>query len=266
MTDYPAAHSMDTTWFAIDRDGQVTYASTGETGELPEDACQEAWVTVYLALLVARIAVERDARPLEPIERTLLAAIADDEHAASVYADWCEQHGRKRTGWRTDVRAIYRIEAGYRPVARVALPPLWSGVLVFATDEDVDAFIARYPIFDDAWRETHAQLGLAHAMTVFDIDSDVFADAWRAGAVAAFAVETIPEPRDVGFYEYDHSFYDRLYNRTQTPALPITSDALPAPIRERIATLELSVQFALDASFSPRRMTGCRYWSDDPDY
>lgn len=33
--DYPAAHSMDTTWFAVDGAGQVAVFMTGETGHLP---------------------------------------------------------------------------------------------------------------------------------------------------------------------------------------------------------------------------------------
>ena len=33
--DYPAAHSMDTTWFAVDRDGFVAMLVTNEEGALP---------------------------------------------------------------------------------------------------------------------------------------------------------------------------------------------------------------------------------------
>jgi hypothetical protein len=37
-TDFPAAHSMDTAWFAVDRDGHVAYFGTGEAGAAPFDA------------------------------------------------------------------------------------------------------------------------------------------------------------------------------------------------------------------------------------
>jgi hypothetical protein len=33
--DFPAAHSMDSCWFAVDRDGHVGYFSTGEAGAMP---------------------------------------------------------------------------------------------------------------------------------------------------------------------------------------------------------------------------------------
>src|SRR5262245_21307342 len=34
--DYPAAHSMDTCWFAVDAVGQVAVFETGEPGHVPE--------------------------------------------------------------------------------------------------------------------------------------------------------------------------------------------------------------------------------------
>lgn len=36
--DYPAAHSMDTTWFAVDRDGHVAVFESGEPGAVPVEA------------------------------------------------------------------------------------------------------------------------------------------------------------------------------------------------------------------------------------
>jgi hypothetical protein len=36
--DFPAAHSMDTEWFAVDRDGQVALFFTGENGSMPKAA------------------------------------------------------------------------------------------------------------------------------------------------------------------------------------------------------------------------------------
>src|SRR5688572_22263668 len=42
--DYPAAHSMDTFWFAVDRDGHVAMFSSGEAGAVPvEGYLGEEW-------------------------------------------------------------------------------------------------------------------------------------------------------------------------------------------------------------------------------
>jgi hypothetical protein len=39
--DYPAAHSMDTTWFAVDRNGCVAAFSSGEAGAVPAQLQQD---------------------------------------------------------------------------------------------------------------------------------------------------------------------------------------------------------------------------------
>jgi hypothetical protein len=45
--DYPAAHSMDTSWFAVDSAGQVALFTTGENGHAPDgevnDISSELW-------------------------------------------------------------------------------------------------------------------------------------------------------------------------------------------------------------------------------
>jgi hypothetical protein len=44
--DFPAAHSADTTWFAVDRDGHIAVFDSGEPGAVPEDVVdgsQELW-------------------------------------------------------------------------------------------------------------------------------------------------------------------------------------------------------------------------------
>jgi hypothetical protein len=38
MPDYPAAHSMDTAWFAVDKEGHLAYFDTGESGAIPINA------------------------------------------------------------------------------------------------------------------------------------------------------------------------------------------------------------------------------------
>jgi hypothetical protein len=40
--DFPAAHSMDTNWYAIDRDGRVAAFWSGESGAVPEQALNTA--------------------------------------------------------------------------------------------------------------------------------------------------------------------------------------------------------------------------------
>ncbi len=57
FTDYPAAHSMDTTWFGVDEDGEIAVFETGATGiiptsitTLPDQPISEEWYDVYHSL------------------------------------------------------------------------------------------------------------------------------------------------------------------------------------------------------------------------
>jgi hypothetical protein len=61
--EYPAAHSMDTLWYAIDRSGHVGHFSTGENGHLPEGA--EQGYEVLPELYRARLPGEEPALDAE---------------------------------------------------------------------------------------------------------------------------------------------------------------------------------------------------------
>jgi hypothetical protein len=45
-SDFPAAHSMDTDWFAADADGHVGVFATGENGHAPADLREQMYVSV----------------------------------------------------------------------------------------------------------------------------------------------------------------------------------------------------------------------------
>ncbi len=57
-SDYPAAHSMDTTWFAVDASGRVAHFDTGENGAVPH-----AWLgNVDVGYDLADVLFARDLR------------------------------------------------------------------------------------------------------------------------------------------------------------------------------------------------------------
>jgi hypothetical protein len=56
--DFPAAHSMDTEWFAVDRDGQVALFLTGENGSMPKRAQAVSMDEVLRALGGSQAAIE----------------------------------------------------------------------------------------------------------------------------------------------------------------------------------------------------------------
>jgi hypothetical protein len=75
--DYPAAHSMDSCWFATDQDGHVAYFETGEGGCMPSEGFP-----------VGGEAASQSSQPLElldvVIEAMKMRAAEDAELAALV--------------------------------------------------------------------------------------------------------------------------------------------------------------------------------------
>ncbi len=57
MDDYPAAHSMDSTWFAVDEDGHIAAFDTGEDGHIPEGF--PVWADPWNEELIARTLLAR---------------------------------------------------------------------------------------------------------------------------------------------------------------------------------------------------------------
>src|SRR5690242_4718432 len=84
-----AAHSMDTDWYAVDRNGRVALLKSGEEGSVPYEAHRQYWDELYDDLVIARIASRSPHEPFaehaalvralaaatDPVETGLLQAI-----------------------------------------------------------------------------------------------------------------------------------------------------------------------------------------------
>jgi hypothetical protein len=77
--DFPAAHSMDTDWFAVDRDGQVALFISGENGSVVGDASQGD-VNALLSALGSKLSFEThdEGAILPELERRGLHVYVDD--------------------------------------------------------------------------------------------------------------------------------------------------------------------------------------------
>jgi hypothetical protein len=77
LPDYPAAHSMDTEWFAVDREGNVAMFDTGECGQVPVGA-----VTLDQDAATRLTDLVLPARPVAPVifDPTFLLAANTADH------------------------------------------------------------------------------------------------------------------------------------------------------------------------------------------
>jgi hypothetical protein len=85
----------------------------------------------------------------------------------------------------------------------------------------------------------------------------------RAGRVAqfqsgeAFFVEDVPEPHELGVFEFHHDWGYGPYARDTVPAKPIVLADLPEPLRERIEALRLRAATFTDESLDPEAHAPC---------
>ena len=80
MTDYPAAHSMDSTWFAVDADGNIAVFDTGEGGCVPEGDFP-----------LGGEAGSYEFEPSDLLARAMIARARTDERLAALLPDNVEE-------------------------------------------------------------------------------------------------------------------------------------------------------------------------------
>jgi hypothetical protein len=86
--DYPAAHSMDTTWFAVDRDGHVAWFYSGEDGAVPRAAASDAEGDALRTLL--------EGLPANLPGLDLMTWLGEGEGSEERHVDWATHRPK---GW-----------------------------------------------------------------------------------------------------------------------------------------------------------------------
>jgi uncharacterized protein (TIGR02996 family) len=268
----PAAHSMDTTWYAVDAGGKVATCSSGEEGAVPYTAHRAYWETFLPELFVARLASASPADPLseahalhralaratDPAETGLVRAILDGDAASRlVYADWLESHGRAADGTRAG--SVFRFDGALRAIDPAALPAEeWPGILVFSDADFLTWFRESFCAGSTDWQPLDPALGLANAVSAY-IPTYAFQSYWSETAiVTAYWINPYEvKPSDLGLYEYDCSFSGP-YHRNEVPRRPLLVGDLPDSLRSRLAMLRIPQSFDSLPMFEPHRFADCQ--------
>lgn len=236
--DFPAAHSMDSTWFAVDRDGHVAVFDTGEAGAMPGDAATD----------------EQDlaGRLQRVLPRT--GKLHDPAPGLSTSGEQSERHR-----WFPDSE------------------PKIRGVLMFLESLDpVDAELNRGELFEVpsaqgvavVWRELsratyqrlHEQADCLYCTYGGDVDDE--------------EVEEVEEVEDTwvtpsslanfGFYSYTHvtdNWVAGPYARDLQPAQPITIDELPPDLGRQVRQVRFDdLCFRETTAFQPVEHVACDAW------
>lgn len=218
--DYPAAHSMDTTWFAVDSDGCVGRFSSSEDGAVPMNAaCAGCDAENFDSFeLDARRAAELLADSyVEPPPSAPDPAVPPP-HAARAIFVVTSNSGEPAGGYR-DTPPQSRAEALVPADARVVLREREPRVLaaVKPLDPAIFSALSAHPDVLELWDEDSLH-ELLHQ----------------------------PEGRD-GLFAFNHNYSGGpdpgAYRRSAAPARPVKLDELPAAMQEQIGAVRLPVRF-----------------------
>ena len=243
--DFGAAHSMDTTWFAVDRDGHVAVFDSGEPGAVPEACAAYGQYDDDAVEALTRLPETGDARldpgalvhpglragarpPRRKIPFLRPDASASDEEASYLVVDeaaTAEQLASRVPG------AIARPLAEHDfTVVRFSVPK-----------DDAAAAIA-------AWN---------------DVLREAYASAWLVTGWWPFGSELALSRRGVFAYRAHDDRFNAAepYGRVLLPDAPIALDDLPPSARDVLrARPRLDVSFAADRYVQPAELVPCATW------
>jgi hypothetical protein len=254
MSDFPAAHSMDTTWFAIDADGYVGIFNSSEGGAVPEDL--PSWSTIqnpidlnsellnlWLGDLPQLFQYNSSVK-IEPALESLGLEIGSEIRFLSMemLLENIECH-EKYVSLQSD-----------RGVERDIIENL---ILQLSTEQAIDALRSQAKIIvrfaDDKilvyvdscnlnWLKKSIESGMVIAGTdSFHLDANL---SW------------------FGWYEYDcREQYPAPYDRIYSIERPILFTDLPPEITERIRAIELkNIRFSDTKEIQPIEHMPCYTW------
>ena len=227
--DYPAAHSMDSCWFAVDRDGHVAYFSTGEAGAMPE------------------VGVTGDAA-YQLLER-LTQAVSSGE---AIH----DPRGHILPGQARGPDHMVQLRAQEYPVLvfLTSLAPIQTdiegGAAVPVRATDGYAVVFRRMTADQARR-----LNESGAVTT---------SAYYFDSPNGDERETLAQ---FGVYEYGHlceNWISGPYGRERVPSRPLHVDQLPPAIRKQLKGATLSDEtFAETPHIQPAEHWECQSWEEE---
>ncbi len=221
--DYPAAHSMDTLWFAVDRDGCVASFYSGEAGAVPQEALLEEDTHAALASLTARLPAGEAVR--DPTTRRLPGSDIGNP--------------MRERAW-TGQFPVLLFLTSLDPV-RDALAsglaqqlPVTEGFAVLFRSLDEPA-LGRYVNLPEC----------VSSCNVFSRDGDD------------------PSLARYGFYEYQHmteNWISGPYAREAIPRRPLHIDELPPNLRRLVGQMRFDLRFADTPHLQPIEHAECESW------
>ncbi|MGN6546780.1 MAG: hypothetical protein ACTHK7_17120 [Aureliella sp.] len=253
--DFPAAHSMDTQWFAVDAEGHIGCFDSGEAGAVPNSALQVA-------------------EESEDSLHDAILALRPEDGVEYFVDDLLEQPGGPffKYSWET---------MRFEPEPLVPFGATYYGALLHLADESL--FVPREPasggllsrLFSPSPKRQYQVVRISNSRHLLGYVVGTLpltsADlkAWiKSGVVQRAWLAHHLESHRVGIFEFSHgdafeNWISGPYLKTAQPAHPVKLDQLPEVFRRLAGHTRLP-----DASFSrwnaidPHTAGECSSWQD----
>jgi hypothetical protein len=226
--DYPAAHSMDTVWFAVDRDGHVAFFSSGEAGAVPEAATPDVDLDPV-----------RASRPASEIVYDLQGALLPGREPPAGHHIRLARDQEERVLLYLDAADAVREELAAGSARQL---PATSGVAVY---------------FERLPRDVAARLhDPGRCRACFH---------WFETGGIGFAPDR--DPAALGVYVYDHlceNWTSGPYGRVRLPRSPLHVDQLPPDAREQVQQVRFPTLCFQDTThIQPVEHMECASWEQN---
>ncbi|MCA9666752.1 MAG: hypothetical protein KC503_14230 [Myxococcales bacterium] len=245
MSDFPAAHSMDTEWFAVDGDGRVAMLDSGEAGNVSDSYLsyrggrdEEMWGDYF-----GRALAETRDEPMAAQVDDLAALERRGQTFAIGWEGNAERHDLgtlRERDWPADLMLILR-----EPLVLLEAELDGGGRLRGARGEELFY-----------WREIAAEPA-----------ADLTERARASGALrCAFFGDDMLTPPRLGLYQYDCDVYgdDPPYAREARPLLDLRITDLPLALREpALQTRMLRARFDALLRMRVTKYVTCSGWGAD---
>lgn len=263
--DYPAAHSMDTTWFAVDRDGFVAAFDSAEGGAVPEEAANTESDDVMGALegtVESEIiyTLECDHTPLiqgeshvQPLPARRRQPFKPLPESANVFTRW----------WQKVTGSEAKPSEPQPPAAPVE-EVMYSAVLVTvrelaAVQEYLDRGLCQ-PV------PTNGPLAVVFPSMPISVHKALHEQSLCRGCYWAYSLDLdddSTQPSKLGLYYYEccegQSAYP--YGRRSLPSAPLHIDNMPQELREGLMKVQFqNLSFADTPYLQPPELVKSYSW------
>jgi len=243
--EFPAAHSMDTTWFAVDRDGHVGVFESGEPGAVPKEV-DDSGGQIDDAVEVALWSLPATGQPTFKLTAVFHPGFRPGilPRPKKLARGWPDPGGATLLLFRDE--SVLTSEVRTLPGLHVSR----AGAFVFVSlmpDIELSQEDPRWAVWDEFKRTAGAGPSYVTSHTLYGPELS-YARRGLFVHSAHHARFNIAEP----------------YGRVLTPERPLTLDEAPAPVRDLLARrARLDISFASSPYVQPAELIPCVGWASE---